>query len=204
MSTTTTTTTTPEETLQTLTTRLRRLEFLLAGTTSSPSETLSTPRDTTLTTQLHTLHRDLQKLQQKSRTVTEILQIHASFPTFFTPTRSLPSTSPLEKAATILTAASEFHSTASQLAAINDTPIPPPGVSAGLVELLPRIQRAEVVQAAQEKKVAELRARTAKVLEGWFLCGVQGVNECFAEWDERTFVCEKVVGRRLVAEKEEY
>jgi hypothetical protein len=90
------------------------------------------------------------------------------------------------------------------LAAINDTPIPSPGLSAGLVELLPRIQRAEVLQAAQERKIAELRARSAKVLEAWFLCGVQGVNECFAEWDERTFECEKVVTRRLAMEKEEY
>jgi hypothetical protein len=98
--------------------------------------------------------------------------------------------------------APEYHATASQLVAINDAPIPDPALSASLVELLPRLQRAQAVQEEQMRKIAELRQRSAKVLEQWFLIGIEGVNECFAEWDERTFEMDKLLSRRIAAAKE--
>ena len=42
----------------------------------------------------------------------------------------------------------------------------------------------------------ELRKRTAGVLEKWYLVGVEGVNECFAEWDERTLEVDRWLGRK--------
>ena len=33
-------------------------------------------------------------------------------------------------------------------------------------------------------------------MEGWWTVGVLGVNECFAEWDERVFEVERGVRRR--------
>ena len=107
-----------------------------------------------------------------------------------------------EKTLTVLSNATEYHTSSSQFTAIKDTPIPDPAVSASLVDLLPRLQRAEVVQDVQAKKIAELRSRSANVLEQWFLVGVEGVNECFAEWDERTFELDKLLSLRIAAARE--
>jgi hypothetical protein len=102
-----------------------------------------------------------------------------------------------EKMTTVLSAAPEYHAASSQLTSIMDSPIPDPAVSADLVMLLPRIHRVEVVQETQAKKIAMLRRRSAALLEQWFLVGIQGVNECFAEWDERTFAVDKVLSKEL-------
>jgi len=98
----------------------------------------------------------------------------------------------------VLAAAPEFAAAASQLSAIGDTPVPAPAVSAEMVALLPRLQEAEEVQRRQAQRIAELRKRSVEVLEGWYRLGVMGVNECFAEWDERTARVESEVVRKAV------
>jgi len=100
------------------------------------------------------------------------------------------------KTATVLAAAPEFAAVASQLSAIGDTPVPAPAESARLVALLPRLQRAEEAQRRQEARIAELRRRSVDALEGWYRLGVMGVNDCFAEWDERTARVERAVVRK--------
>jgi hypothetical protein len=47
-----------------------------------------------------------------------------------------------------------------------------------------------------------LRARSARVLEEWYLVGVEGTNECFAEWDQRLERTEREVNRRRGVEDE--
>jgi hypothetical protein len=100
------------------------------------------------------------------------------------------------KTATVLAAAPEFAAAASQLNAIGDTPVPAPAESARLVALLPRLQRAEEAQRRLEARLAELRGRSVDVLEDWYRLGVVGVNDCFAEWDERTARVERTVARK--------
>ncbi|KAI5817764.1 hypothetical protein BZA77DRAFT_309434 [Pyronema omphalodes] len=197
---------TADATLSTLQTRLRRIEYLLAGT--SPTA-LSTHRDASVRSQLNTLLLELQGLKKKSRTVAEMLAIHQNHPTLFStiPAASVPAPIiddiPTTTKLTLLSNSLPlFQTTSSQLSAISDTPIPSPALSASLVNLLPRLQRLEVLQAAQEKRIAELRARSARVLEEWYLVGVEGVNECFAEWDQRLERTEREVNRRRGVEEE--
>jgi len=45
------------------------------------------------------------------------------------------------------------------------------------------------------KEISELRKRSARVLERWYLVGVEGGNECAAEWEERTGVVDRVLGK---------
>lgn len=47
-----------------------------------------------------------------------------------------------------------------------------------------------------------MRRRSLRVLERWYLVGIEGVNECFAEWDERTLEADRVVTRRLRMQEE--
>jgi hypothetical protein len=100
-----------------------------------------------------------------------------------------------EKLSTVFSAAPSFHATSSQLTSIKDTPIPNPSTSADLISLLPRIYRAEVVQQTQAQEIADLRKRSAALLERWYLLGVEGVNECFVEWDKRTLKVDKLLAR---------
>lgn len=76
-----------------------------------------------------------------------------------------------------------------------DSPIPNPNTSIELISLIPRINKVELLQEAQIKEISELRKRSARLLERWYLVGVEGGNECAAEWEERTGVVERVVGR---------
>lgn len=203
-------TATAAATLAALQTRLHRLEFLLTGTPpTSASDPLPIPADS-LRHQLAALSRDLRLLQAKSKTVAEIVSIHAQFPEVFesthpaVPRAAAASLSPPEMAATLLMAATDMQSAASQLVAVEDTPVPDAALSGALVELLPRLQRVEVLQDVHARRIAELRLRSARVLEQWYLVGIEGTNECFAEWDERTFELEKRIARKVAAAREDY
>jgi hypothetical protein len=65
-----------------LDTRLQRLEFLLAGTcedaTTELNKVLEAGGEVSIRPRLAALQRDLARLQQKSRTVAEILSIRTS------------------------------------------------------------------------------------------------------------------------------
>ncbi|KAI5791816.1 hypothetical protein EDC01DRAFT_656011 [Geopyxis carbonaria] len=178
-----------------LETRLRRIEYILAGSYEKPErDLLLTTRDHSIKFQISELEMDLIRLMNKSRTVKDILDLHLRFPEIFKGPHSAQISSSLtasEKASAILSNAPDFHSASSQLTAILDTHVPDTTISAGLISLLPRIQKAEVVQHLQAAKIAQLRMRTALILEQWFLIGIEGVNDCLAEWDGLTFTMNK-------------
>lgn len=103
----------------------------------------------------------------------------------------------------VLSMASQFQAFSSQLNAIMDSPIPNPRTSTELITLIPRINRIELLQEAQRAEAAVLRKRTLDVLQRWYLVGVEGVNECFAEWDERTVGLDRALWRTEKALQED-
>lgn len=122
----------------------------------------------------------------------------ANFPEIFKNAQAAAPPSTLtsdEKLSTVFSAAPSIYATSSQLTSIKDTPIPDPSISANITSLLPRIYRAEVVQQTQAREIADLRKRSAALLERWYLLGIEGVNECFVEWDKRTMVVDKFLTR---------
>lgn len=124
----------------------------------------------------------------------------ARFPEVFKNVRSAIQISTLsseEKQSTLLSAASSFHATSSQLTSIMDTSVPNPSASADLVSLVPRINRVGVVQQAQAKEIADLRKRTGVLLERWYLLSIESVNECFVEWDDRALKVDKLMSRKI-------
>ena len=52
------------------------------------------------------------------------------------------------------------------------------------------------MQRQHQNEVAELRRRSAKVIERWYELGVLGVGECWAEWESRVEGVERQVRRR--------
>lgn len=214
-----------EETLFALEARICRIEFVLAGCSEDPIGELyalrKSGKESSVKSRLNALERDLLRLATKSRTVKDMLDLRLSphpslsagssvltnfihpdsnFPEIFKNVYPATQTSGLsfeEKLSTILSVAPSFHATSSQLTSIMDTLIPNPSVSADLISLVPRINRAEVIQQAQAKEIADLRKRSAALLERWYLLGIEGVNECFAEWDERALEMDKIVSRKI-------
>jgi len=212
---------TAEETIRELTLRLRRLEYLLLGSDpSDPSNPLDIADPTKLTRENSVLariaHLDkaLVALYNRFLTVRNMLDLYVQFPDLFRDP-SLPTALPQylfppcpavpcalsagEKLSTVLATAAQFHAFSSQLNAIMDSPIPNPRTSTELISLIPRINRLELLQKAHRTEITALRKRTADVLQRWYLVGVEGVNECFAEWDERTLVMHRAL---VVVERE--
>lgn len=53
----------------------------------------------------------------------------------------------------------------------------------------------ELLQESQAKEMAELRSRSASVIQRWYELGVLGGGECWTEWEGRVANVEKVVRR---------
>ncbi|RPA71966.1 hypothetical protein BJ508DRAFT_82384 [Ascobolus immersus RN42] len=131
--------------------------------------------------------------------MSDLIRLHESHPTLFptTPASTLPAST---QTAVILASAPTYHSTASQLSQIQSLGIPDPQVSTELISLLPRIEKAAKRAEEQAQKVAELRERSARVLERWVGVVVEG-NEGVVGWDERVRGVGNVVGRKEAERK---
>ncbi|KAK6335904.1 hypothetical protein TWF730_003278 [Orbilia blumenaviensis] len=202
------------QTLSSLSNRLSRIEHALVGTPLLNPQNTSTPlslhaakinhRDHSIRARLSALEAALTRLANHSKPVHDLLSLHALYPEIFIDI--LPSTQPPpsgglsieEKASITLSSATQIQSVTSQLVSLRDITIPDVDLSIKLIELQPRVDKLAVMQEVQGREMAELRKRSLRVLERWYEVGVEGVNECFAEWDERVGRCDRVVRRREV------
>ncbi|EGX49353.1 hypothetical protein AOL_s00078g386 [Orbilia oligospora ATCC 24927] len=202
------------QTLSSLSNRLSRIEHALVGTPLLNPQNISTPlslhaakinhRDHSIRARLSALEAALTRLANHSKPVHDLLSLHASYPEIFIdilPSTQSPPSGGLtieEKASIVLSAAPQVQGVTSQLVSLRDIAVPDVDVSIKLIELQPRVDKLAVMQEVQGREMAELRRRSLKVLERWYEVGVEGVNECFAEWDERVGKCDRVVRRRAV------
>ncbi|TKA78442.1 hypothetical protein B0A49_01129 [Cryomyces minteri] len=194
------------ETLTFLTTRLQRAEFVLSGQASVDVQRAQEPEHQatnlsgTVTSRICHLESALQALAARSSTVAEILELHFRYPDLFhaLSATTAPSTlSTSELTSIILASAPLFPTTSSRLSSIiNDTPIPDAASSATLVSLQPRLTDLELRrQEEQAQEIAELRKRSAKVLERWYELSALGAGECWSEWEGRLAAVEQSVRR---------
>ncbi|KAI4256316.1 MAG: hypothetical protein LQ352_002150 [Teloschistes flavicans] len=188
--------------------RLQRLEFFLSGSDDpqKPLEAvISRGRDHTITSRLARLERKLISMSEQSPIIHDLLQLQAAHPTLFHPSKSdfdtAPSTLSTEEILAIVNAHAPLYPlTASRLTSIRDMNIPSSSLSATLISLQPRLSKLQQLQDAQAKEMAELRARSARVVQRWYELGVLGQGECWAEWEGKMENCEKKV-RRLEGER---
>ena len=66
-----------------------------------------------------------------------------------------------------------------------------------------RIKAAEKEEQEQAKEIAQLRARSAHILQRWYEVSVLAGNECWVEWEGRCEEVERMVRRKERAEREE-
>lgn len=105
-------------------------------------------------------------------------------------------------ASIVLSCASSFPETASRLNSLKDLPIPDAALSTSLIALKPRLESVRKLQDEQASQVAELRARSAALLERYCEVGLVAGGECWAEFEDRVEVTEMAVRRMEVARQE--
>lgn len=91
----------------------------------------------------------------------------------------------------------------SRLTSIKDIPIPSAESSACLIALYPRIARLELLQDSHAKEVADLRLRSASVMQRWYEFGVLGGGDCWTEWEGRVANVERRVRQEEVLRAKE-
>jgi hypothetical protein len=101
----------------------------------------------------------------------------------------------------VTASASSYPSTASRLTSIRDVPIPPAELSAQLIDLQPRIANVEALQAAQNSDIAELRARSAAVIQRWYTLDILQAGESWAELESRVEQAEQKVRRTALTKR---
>lgn len=66
-----------------------------------------------------------------------------------------------------------------------------------------RLAEVELQQELQARELAELRSRTAAVIQRWYELGVLGGGECWTEWEDRVEMVEKKIRQQEVIQARE-
>ncbi|CZT39932.1 probable RO-10 protein, required for nuclear distribution [Rhynchosporium secalis] len=192
---------TATETIDLLEARLRRIEFAIYGQVEQIPSSNNAP---SATQRLASLEHSLHQLASKSRAIQELLKLHSKHPDLFQspsprdPPTTLDSSTILS---IILSSASSYPSTSSRLTSIMDVPIPAAELSTQLIELQPRIAKIEAVQAAQNEDIKELRERSAKLVQKWYLGDILGAGEEWAGYEGRVGRVEQRLRRVVKARR---
>jgi hypothetical protein len=84
-----------------------------------------------------------------------------------------------------------------------DVPIPPAEASTQLIDLQPRIAKVEAIQTAQSADIAELRERTAAVLQRWYTQDILQIGDSWADLEGRVEHVEQRLRRVALARRED-
>ncbi|KAJ8603939.1 hypothetical protein MRB53_042006 [Persea americana] len=205
-----------EQTLLALEDRLRRISFVVHGDpgdlsahTRAPDTQQPPPKQLSAPARLRSLERSLQHLAAKSYAVSDILAVQQQHPDLFHAAAGdaaiPPTTLPLASLAELILAHNQLYQTSlAQLNHVQDAgQIPDSAALSKLIPLQSRIAQLEERQELQAQRVAELRARSAAVVEKWYEVGVLDMGERWADWEERLRDCEILVRRKEAAKKRE-
>lgn len=190
------------DTLALLEERIRRIDYALNGNSTArdtePSQTTGSA-----TARLRTLERTLASLASRSPAAADVLALQRVQPSVFhAATPNAPSSlHPASLALLVLAHAQLYTSVSANLTQMHDTYLPDPAAATKLVHLRSRIEKVRTRQDQQAREFAELRARSARVVEQWYQVGVLDMGEQWAGWEERVRDAEILVRRREAAKK---
>lgn len=216
--------------LDLLAVRLRRLEFLLSGSSDvdgmPDGVNKPAPSDESVLGRLQTLQSSLDKLRKDGgvagemiRDVEDLCECDAcatdeiltkyadtQHPELRKQDSGVPLDDTSKQASIVLANATLYPETASRLSSLQTFQIPPVESSSKLVELSNEIQRCQQEQGGLDTEIHELRQRSARCLEWWVKTGVLGMGDLWEGWEDRMVELERQVARfeRKVKDQEGY
>ncbi|KAK4502338.1 hypothetical protein PRZ48_005763 [Zasmidium cellare] len=192
------------DTLQMLHERLARIDYVVNGDDIAQEDLKP---NASAKARLAALERSLNTLAASSLGVSDVLQLHNSHPELFhsSDPKDVPTTLPPAALAQLILAHDHlYRTTSTQLSTLNENKeVPDASALTKLIALQPRIEKIEARQAQQASEFAELRARSAKIVEQWYENGVLDMGEKWTAWEERLKDCEILVRRKEAAKKRE-
>lgn len=210
------------QTLSLLEERLNKLQLLIHGTESDDSSARDTSPATTVTVRLQAVDKALNKLEQESTSIKELLRLReccSSYLLVFKLNQYLDKNQRTDldivdkhrvdqghesvAAALVLSHTSQFQSTASQLRSVQDAPVPDSSSSTHVIAQVPRMKQALARAERQEQQMSELRAQSAAIISRWHQVGVLGVGELVSEWDDRLMDAERSIRQAQARRKRE-
>jgi hypothetical protein len=182
--------------------RLRRLEFLLTGSSNldgAPDGVTRPQRsEETLLERLRSLQASLDQLRKGDGVAGEMVRdveaIYARYPELFG-RQQVPNEDISTQASVVLSNATLYPETASRLSSLQSLQIPPAESSAMLVGLARDIEQCQQEQNKLDDQVQDLRQRSARCLEWWVKTGVIGMGNMWEDWEDRMIQLERQVSR---------
>jgi hypothetical protein len=184
--------------------RLHRIQYAIRGKTDTDDE-LSSPNNANgpAVTRLRNLEHRLNLLASRSTAVRDVLRLQAKHPEIFADSQTALDLPQDALVALVLSHTQLYQRLSAQLTTLQATSVPDPAPLAKLLELQPRIQKAALRQESQARELAELRMRSAAVVEKWYESGVLGMGQKWTEWEESMRDMEILVRRMEVAKKKD-
>ena len=91
----------------------------------------------------------------------------------------------------------------SQLNLMQDLRVPPTEDFNALASLQPRISKVEQDYETLSDEIAQLRLRSAAILQRWYQTSILAGGDCWVQWEERLEAIEKAIRRQEVLKDEE-
>ncbi|KAK5458050.1 hypothetical protein LTS15_004129 [Exophiala xenobiotica] len=202
-------------TLAALETRLRRLEFLLKGSSNEYGvpDLVQKPaqHNETVWARMDSLESEMVKLKKLNGSagtlIRNVEQLSTAYPELLasrTIGTEVPRSEDLSTLASIvLSHATLFPETASRLSSLQTLQIPPAGQSSELLSLAPRLAQTRRTEENLSDEVSDLRERSARCLEWWVKIGVVGMGDLWEDWERRVAEVERHLIRWERRAKEE-
>lgn len=207
-------------TLSLLNLRLSRLEYFLTGS-STPLKNAhrdlpanshgSTPDIQKRLRELETRLAQLKRSDGVSGNLIRMLdQMRRQYPELFphnrqsveqdvpTPERELST-----RASEVLSSSTLYTTTSAHLQTLQTLRTPSASLSANLINVRPRLQNLKERQVELDREIAQLKRRSATVVQWWMKTGVVGMGELWDDWEDRVTTCERSVRREERRRKED-
>ncbi|RKF81197.1 putative nuclear distribution protein ro10 [Golovinomyces cichoracearum] len=182
------------ETINFLEERLRRIQYSIFGHTDGAYKS----DEISIAEKLLEIEQSFNRIVSNSKIMGDLLKLHSAHTRLFQTSQFDNIRTDLDTASVtsiVMASAALYPQTASRLTSIFDLPIPPAELSAQLIELQPRISKIESIQANQKLEIVELQARSAALIEKWYMTNILQAGEAWAALETRLRQVEQKIRR---------
>lgn len=214
-----------EEVLDQLEWRLHRIEHIIQGTEIGDgiASTSTNESRVNLQQRLQNIEKKFASLINTSPLVADLLRLcmfmhlvttllvlnpatgdeHPSKAPDASEDRGLESISTSDKATIVLASSTTIQAAQSRLSSLEGLKLEDASTLLPLATMQRELSFARARQESQQRELAELQARTARVFAQWYADSVVREGERLAEWEQRMLAMERIIRRRKLAQQQD-